>query len=112
MCSATTGLCQFLIGSCFRWTETNCEVVRSGRANADANELLRLYKAPTSADAVVTRETLGVELNRHNYRHKMHKLLNLEELTRTKIIFECVLRHNCDVMTSCYVELSCVVVNL
>ena len=112
MCSATEVLCQSVVWSCFRWTETNCEVVRSGRANADASELLRLYKAPTSADAVVTRETLGVELNRHNYRHKMHKLLNLEELTRTKIIFECVLGHHCDVMTSRHAELSCVVVNL
>ena len=63
-------------------------MTRIGSLSADALDLLRHYKAPTSADAVVTREAIGVELNRHNYVHKMHKLLQLEELIRTKIIFE------------------------
>ena len=35
---------------------------------------------------VITQQSIGVELNRHNYVHKMHKLLQLEELTRQQII--------------------------
>ena len=49
-------------------------------------ELRRLYKTPASTNDVVTNQTLGVELIRHNYVHKMHKLLQLEELTRSQII--------------------------
>ena len=77
-----------------RWTEENREIVTfdAGRATSTATEseldaeLRRLYKTPASTNDVVTNQTLGVELNRHNYVHKMHKLLQLEELTRSQII--------------------------
>ena len=49
-------------------------------------QLLKQYKTPSSADTVVTGESVGVELNRHNYVHKMHKLLMIEELARSQVI--------------------------
>ena len=81
-------------GCAHRWTEENREIVTfdAGRATSAAMEseldaeLRRLYKTPASTNDVVTNQTLGVELNRHNYVHKMHKLLQLEELTRSQII--------------------------
>ena len=77
-----------------RWTEQNRHIVpfnavKSPESDFDA-ELRRLYKTPTSTQDVVTNQTLAVELNRHNYSHKMHKLLQLEELTRSQIIARCV----------------------
>lgn len=48
--------------------------------------VLKHYKPPSSADAVITQESVGVELNRHNYLHKMHKLLQIEEITCHQII--------------------------
>ncbi len=48
--------------------------------------MLLKYKAPSSAETVINQQSIGVELNRHNYVHKMHKLLLLEELTRHQIV--------------------------
>jgi hypothetical protein len=74
-----------------RWTSDNRQVVwmdsTKQAIEGDLNiELLQRYKAPGSADAVVTQETVGATLNRHNYVHKMHKLIQIEELTRAQII--------------------------
>lgn len=73
-----------------RWTSDNREIVWFDDRTKDTsdlnNEILQCYKAPSSADSVVTQQTVGVELNRHNYVHKMHKLLQIEELTQALIM--------------------------
>ena len=71
-----------------RWTGQNREIVRH---DLDCNhpvegQLLSKYKEPSSSETVVTQTTVMTELNRHNYRQKMHKLLELEEMTRHQII--------------------------
>lgn len=72
-----------------RWTGENREIVK---AQKDVEEdeihaaILRQYKSPTSVEAVITQQALGVDINRHNYVHKLHKLLYIEEFTRNKII--------------------------
>ena len=71
-----------------RWTSQNREIVRQ---DTDCNHpiegtLLTKYKEPSSSETVVTQTTVLTELNRHNYRQKMHKLLELEEMTRHQII--------------------------
>ena len=47
-------------------------------------DLLQRYKEPNS-EVVITQDSIR-ELNRHNYVHKMHKMLELEEITQTKLI--------------------------
>lgn len=85
--------CAFFARLCtlHRWTSDNRQVVWMDSSKqaieGDLNtELLQRYKAPGSADAVITQQTVGVELNRHNYVHKMHKLLQIEELTQAQIM--------------------------
>ncbi|GFR93377.1 helicase with zinc finger domain 2, partial [Elysia marginata] len=43
------------------------------------------YKEPSASEDVVTSHSL-TELNQHNYIHKMHNLLYLEEITRQSIV--------------------------
>ena len=74
-----------------RWTSDNRQVVwmDSDKQPIEGDlslELLQSYKAPSSADSVVTQQTVGVELNQHNYVHKMHTLLQIEELTQNRIM--------------------------
>ncbi|CAH1794927.1 unnamed protein product, partial [Owenia fusiformis] len=70
-----------------RWTKENSEIVQFTQANIDPfiEETMKKYE-PSSANLIVTQQALGVELNRHNYVHKMHKMLQLEEITRHQII--------------------------
>ena len=84
-------LCVMRYNFCFssRWTGDNREIVYFSHLSGEVDEnleLVKMYKPPSSADAVITQESVGVELNRHNYVHKMHKLLHLEELTQARII--------------------------
>ncbi|XP_013417543.1 helicase with zinc finger domain 2 isoform X2 [Lingula anatina] len=73
-----------------RWTLTNREIVKIDYNLTDelTATAMRQYKEPSSADAVITQDSVIVELNRHNYEHKMHKLLEVEELTRSNMISE------------------------
>ena len=56
-------------------------------------DLIQRYKEPSS-EVVVTQDSIR-ELNRHNYVHKMHRMLELEEITQTKLISRCS-HHNSD----------------
>ena len=47
---------------------------------------MKQHKPPASADVVITQHSVGTGLNRHNYVHKMHKLLEIEEIKRAQII--------------------------
>ncbi|GFN76046.1 helicase with Zinc finger domain 2, partial [Plakobranchus ocellatus] len=49
------------------------------------NGMVRVYKDPSAHKDVVTSHTL-TKLNQHNYVHKMHGLLELEEMTRHAIV--------------------------
>ena len=71
-----------------RWTSENREIVRFVTKFIDAlgEKLKRQYKAPSSSESVITQHTVSTELNRNNYHHKMHKMLELEEITRHQII--------------------------
>jgi len=51
-------------------------------------EVLSRYRTPTNVDDVVQQRTYTVEMNRNNYVHRMHDLLQLEEYTQAKIISE------------------------
>lgn len=70
-----------------RWTSLNREIVRASDGIVDkfTEQLLQKYKEPVSSEDVVTQDSLA-DLNQHNYVHKMHKLLELEEITRHRII--------------------------
>ena len=76
----------------FRWTSANRQIVpfttssiSSGSSSDEA--LLAKYPAPSqSVDDIVSVSTLSVELNRRNYITQMRRLLQLEELTQTRII--------------------------
>ena len=70
-----------------RWTTENRQVIRyeSDWVDEEEKKLISRYKAPLSSDSVITQSLL-VELNRNNYKHKMKKLLDLEEITRHQII--------------------------
>ncbi|XP_059174915.1 helicase with zinc finger domain 2-like isoform X2 [Physella acuta] len=70
-----------------RWTSLNREIVRANEEVVDkfTEQLLQKYKEPVSSEDVVTQDSLA-DLNQHNYVHKMHKLLELEEITRHRII--------------------------
>ncbi|KAK3594867.1 hypothetical protein CHS0354_005940 [Potamilus streckersoni] len=71
-----------------RWTSLNREIVRydSDATYPYEEKLLQKYKEPASSESVVTQQVVLTELNRHNYIPKMHKLLELEEITRHQII--------------------------
>ncbi|XP_041364401.1 helicase with zinc finger domain 2-like [Gigantopelta aegis] len=70
-----------------RWTSQNREIVRQPEPTEPFDDqLLQRYKAPDASERVVTQDSIIAELNRNNYIHKMHKLLELEELTRHQII--------------------------
>ncbi|KAK7002884.1 helicase with zinc finger domain 2-like isoform X1 [Biomphalaria glabrata] len=70
-----------------RWTSQNKIIVRQSDPSLDdfTEKLLLKYKEPVSSEDVVTLDSI-TELNQHNYIHKMHKLLELEEITRHHII--------------------------
>ena len=69
-----------------RWSSLNRQIVRVDR-NIDSwtEDLLIKYKEPAESSAVVTVDSMQ-ELNQHNYVHKMHKMLELEEITRHAMI--------------------------
>lgn len=71
-----------------RWTSENREIIRYETKFVDelGEKLKRQYKAPSSSESVITQHTVATELNRNNYHHMMHKLLELEEITRHQII--------------------------
>jgi len=69
-----------------RWTSLNRQIVKHEQVQEEEKRLLTKYKEPSSSTAVVTATTIVRELNQHNYRGKMHKLLELEEMTRHQII--------------------------
>ncbi|XP_076439727.1 3'-5' exoribonuclease HELZ2-like isoform X2 [Babylonia areolata] len=68
-----------------RWTGENRQVIPYQYTYDDFTlKLNQTYKEPSS-EAVVTHDSVR-ELNQHNYVHKMHRLLELEEITRHKLI--------------------------
>lgn len=68
-----------------RWTAENREIIQYQYLYEDFPvELLQRYKEPSS-EKVVTQDSIK-EMNRHNYIHKMHRMLDLEEITRHKLI--------------------------
>jgi hypothetical protein len=69
-----------------RWTSLNREIVRHEIMEDIEEMLVKKYKEPSSSETVVTQTTVTKELNRHNYKAKMHKLLELEEMTRHQTI--------------------------
>lgn len=71
-----------------RWTSDNREIVWvDDSVKSELNkQLLKQYRLPASTDLVINQQSLGVGLNNHNYAHKMHTLLYMEELTRHQII--------------------------
>jgi len=60
------------------------------RSRDGGDDVLMLYRAPTSVDDVVQQRTLTVRMNGNNYIHRMHDLLRLEEYTQAKLIAEYV----------------------
>ena len=80
----------------FRWTAANRHIVpftdEELHATASYNALLlHKYPAPSqSVDDVLTVDTISAELNRHNYVSQMKRLLQLEEMTQTRIIAKSV----------------------
>jgi len=76
-----------------RWTAENRQIVpftddeSRSRTSSHNTALLDKYPAPSqSLDEVLDVGTISVELNRHNYMHQMRRLLQLEELTQSRII--------------------------
>ncbi|XP_064617537.1 3'-5' exoribonuclease HELZ2-like [Liolophura sinensis] len=70
-----------------RWTGENRKIVQMPKVLDELEKhLLSRYKQPDSSESVITRDLLMHQLNRNNYTHRMSKLLQLEELTRHKII--------------------------
>lgn len=71
----------------FSWTTDNSTIRLYGsQNNADDQKLLTKYKAPNDVAEVVTQDSVGTAINQHNYVHKMHSLLRLEEFTRARLI--------------------------
>ena len=73
----------------------NCDIVSFSPSSGSRDrrrglneEVLSQYRTPTSVDEVVQQRTLTVEMNQHNYVHRMHDLLTLEEFTQAKLIAE------------------------
>ncbi|XP_048248196.1 helicase with zinc finger domain 2-like isoform X1 [Haliotis rufescens] len=83
-----------------QWTSLNREIIRPGNNSLDpfSEQLLRKYKEPSSTEQVVTQNSIIAELNRNNYIHKMHKLLELEEMTRHRIISSYNLRTEVEII--------------
>ena len=81
------------------WTSENRNIIFFNQEEMESYQksfmgrLHSKYRVPTAAD-VANQRSLGVELNRHNYVHKMHDLLYLEELTQSQIISRWVTRGN------------------
>ena len=78
------------ISNC-RWTGDNRHIIKYSDSTVEPEKkfedvLLKKYKPPSSAEAVITQHSVGMGLNRHNYVHKMHKLLEMEEIKRAQII--------------------------
>jgi len=75
-----------------RWTSDNCNIVPFDEVAVPATgddldaKLLQRYKLPSDINEIINTETINNELNIHNYTHRMHSLLLLEEYTRMKII--------------------------
>ena len=71
-----------------RWTTENREIVRykGGMVNELERRLTSKYKAPASSDSVISQHSVTTELNWNNYHHKMHQLLEMEEMKRHQII--------------------------
>ncbi|RUS75490.1 hypothetical protein EGW08_016758 [Elysia chlorotica] len=70
-----------------RWTSQNKQIVRAGSElipDHFTEQMLNKYKEPSASDVVTAHQL--TELNQHNYIHKMHGLLELEEITRQAII--------------------------
>ncbi|KAK7471580.1 hypothetical protein BaRGS_00035778, partial [Batillaria attramentaria] len=69
-----------------RWTSENREVIQYQYTYDDLTlNMLQKYKEPASSETVVTQDSIR-ELNEHNYIHKMHRMLELEEITRHRLI--------------------------
>jgi len=74
-----------------RWASDNCSVVRFSEtaavpaAELDVN-LVERYSLPSDINELINTETVSSQLNRHNYTHRMHSLIRLEEYTRMKIV--------------------------
>lgn len=71
-----------------RWTNENREVIKDPSLYHDPldSRLAKLYKPANSSESVITQQSILVELNQHNYVHKMHNMLEMEELSRRQII--------------------------
>lgn len=69
-----------------RWSSQNRQIIPHETMDETEEKLVAKYKEPTSADTVVTGTTVSTELNQYNYKPKMHKMLELEEITRHQII--------------------------
>ena len=86
-----------------RWTNDNCTIVAfdetktaavfAAAAAADDDDgddldarLLERYRQPSDVNEIINTGLINNELNRHNYTHRMHGLLTLEECTQAKII--------------------------
>lgn len=72
-----------------RWTSDNCNIVPFEQATAAVDldaKLLERYELPSDINAIINTDTVNTELNKHNYTHRMHSLLRIEEYTRMKII--------------------------
>lgn len=66
-----------------RWTTENREVIPYQFTYDEVIlDMMRKYREPKN---IVTQDSMR-ELNSHNYVHKMHRLLDLEEVTRHRII--------------------------
>lgn len=72
------------------WTPQNRDIVFFSDEPTDHFQpgsnmtLQKKYPIPSSRD--IDQQTLEGSLNAHNYIHKMHKLLQLEELKQTQIL--------------------------
>ena len=79
-----------------RWTSANRHIIPFTDDESHATScynaaLLDKYPAPSqSLDDVLTVGTVSVDLNRHNYVSQMRRLLQLEEMTQTRIIAKSV----------------------
>ena len=69
-----------------RWTSQNRQIIAHEAIDETEEKLLAKYKEPSSSDDVITGTTVSTELNQYNYKPKMHKMLELEEITRHQII--------------------------
>lgn len=72
-----------------RWTKQNRRIVRFTRTDRSGDEfngrLLIKYKEP-SIDEITMQQIDQSKTNRHNYTHRMHSLIGLEEMAQAKAI--------------------------